>query len=440
MMTVIRKNLGNFLAIVGLVAIALVVSVYILDKQRLRFPFFEEKPFIVKAEFRTAQAVIAGQGQTVRVAGVRIGDIGDVELEDGRGVVEMQIDREYADMIRTDASALLRPKTGLKDMFVDLDPGSDDAPAVKDGHTIPIVSTLPDVNPDEVLAMLDTDTRDYLKLLVNGAGRGLEGRGEDLRDLFARFEPTHRDLARVNEAVALRRQNLRRLIHNLNVLSEELADNDQDLTRLITQSSAVLRSFASEEANISAGVRELPSALEQTTDTLGRVDEFAQVLGPAARSLRPAARKLEGANEAIIPFAKEVTPLLREDIRPFVREARPVVRDLRPSARRLARATPDLTKAFGKLNRFFNMAAFNPNGREPKENDARQEGYLFWAGWLQHLGANLFSSADAHGAFRPVTLGATCETIEQIIDSEPEAEFLLMLTPLITDSAACATD
>ena len=437
MITAIRKNLANFVAIVGLVAIAAVVSVYILDKQRLRFPFFEDKPFVVKAEFSTAQAVIAGQGQTVRVAGVRIGDIGGVDLENGRAIVKMDIDREYADLIRTDARALLRPKTGLKDMCIDLDPGSGDAPEVTEGHTIPIVATQPDVNPDEILSVLDDDTRDYLKLLVNGLGRGLEGRGRDLRDLFARFEPTHRDLARVNSQVALRRQNLRRLIHNLNVLNEELADNDDELSTLVSSSADVLRAFASEERNISSAVQELPGALEQTTDTLQRVDRFAQVLGPAASSLRPAARALDDANEAVIPFAREVTPLLREDIRPFVREARPLVRDLRPAGRRLAKATPHLTTAFSKLNRFFNMAAFNPNGREPKENDARQEGYLFWAAWLQHLGANVFSSADAHGSFRPTTLGSTCSTVQQIIDSEPELEFIAMLTPILTDSAAC---
>jgi phospholipid/cholesterol/gamma-HCH transport system substrate-binding protein len=132
-----------------------------------------------------------------------------------------------------------------------------------------------------------------------------------------------------------------------------------------------------------------------------------------------------------------VAPLLRADIRPFVREARPLARDLRPSARRLARATPDLQTAFAKLGRFFNMAAYNPGGREPKENDARQEGYLFWAAWLQHLGANVFSSADAHGSFRPTTLGSACSSIQQIVDSEPELEFLAGLTPILTDSSAC---
>ena len=95
----------------------------------------------VTAEFSTAQAVIAGQGQTVRVSGVRIGDIGKVRLVNGRAVVEMVIDPEYKGMIRTDAHALLRPRTGLKDMFIEVDPGSDRAPAATAGYTLPISAT-----------------------------------------------------------------------------------------------------------------------------------------------------------------------------------------------------------------------------------------------------------------------------------------------------------
>ena len=38
---------------------------------------------------------------------------------------------------------------------------------------IPISQTLPDVNLDEILASLDTDTRDYLLLLLNDGAQGL---------------------------------------------------------------------------------------------------------------------------------------------------------------------------------------------------------------------------------------------------------------------------
>ena len=176
MIGAIRKHAKEVLAVLGLIAVAAGVTLFILDQQRMRFPW-EESPLRLKAEFATAQAVTAGQGQTVRVSGVRVGDIGEVELEDGKAVVEMVIDPEYEGMIRQDASALLRPKTGLKDMFIDLEPGSDAAPAAGEGFTVPISATSPDVNPDEILAELDADTRDYLTLLIGDAGRGLRAAG-----------------------------------------------------------------------------------------------------------------------------------------------------------------------------------------------------------------------------------------------------------------------
>jgi phospholipid/cholesterol/gamma-HCH transport system substrate-binding protein len=436
--TAIRKHFKDFLAVLGLVLIAGGVSAYILQKQRLRFPLIQEKPYVLQAEFQTAQAVIAGQGQTVRVSGVRIGDIGAVELEDGRALVRMDIDRKYAGLVRTDATALLRPKTGLKDMFIQIEPG--DGPPAKENYTIPVQATTPDVNPDEILSTLDADTRDYLRLLISDAGRGLEGRSSDLRDLFRRFEPTHRHLAELNGAISTRRNNLRRLISSLNELNTELASHDDDIADLVDSSAGVMRSFASEEQSISAAVGELPSTLRQTTDTLGRVEAFADVLGPTTENLRPAARALDPANEAVTPFAKEVTPLLVSDIRPFVREARPLARDLRPASTQIADAAPNLTRTFTELNKFFNMLAFNPNGREDPANAARQEGYLFWLAWAQHLAIQVFSTSDAHGVFRPVTLAAPCATIHQTISEHPEIEFLQGLTGLLTESAACKTE
>jgi phospholipid/cholesterol/gamma-HCH transport system substrate-binding protein len=435
--TAIKKNLGNFAAIIALILISAGVSLYILTNQRLRIPFLQPKPFVLKAEFSTAQAVVAGQGQTVRVAGVRIGDIGSVSLKDGHALVSMKVDPKYKKLVHTNATALLRPKTGLKDMFIDLQPGGGDAPVVKPGFTIPIRATQPDVNPDEILGVLDTDTRDYLQLLVNGLGAGLKGRGGDLRDLFARFEPTHRDLERVNGAVATRRHNLRHLITSLNVLSKELASHDDQLSQLVDSSAAVFGAFAQEGQNVSSAVHELPGTLRQTTDTLGRVQTFAELLGPTTEKLRPAARALDPANQAVRPFAREATPQLQKSIRPFVRESRPLVRDLRPVAIRASKAAPNLTTVFTRFNHFLNLLGYNPNGREGPDNAARQEGYLFWLAWLNHSATQLFSTSDANGVFRPVTLAAPCATLAQVLQQQPQLEFTSVLTPLITDSKAC---
>jgi phospholipid/cholesterol/gamma-HCH transport system substrate-binding protein len=433
----IGKHIKDFAAIVGLAVIALGVAGYVLAHQRMRFPIIQQAPYKLKAEFSTAQAVTPGQGQTVRVSGVRIGDISKVDLSEGRAIVTMDVDPQYKGIVHTDATALLRPKTGLKDMFIELNPGTRSAPVAKAGYTIPVKNTLPDVNPDEVYSLLDADTRDYLRLLISGAGEGLHKRGGDLQEVFRRFEPTHKDLALVNKYVALRHRNLRRLIHQLNVLNGALAQKGSDLAELVGTSSQVFHALASQDQNITRAVGDLPGTLRQTTQTFGKVKTLADVLGPAVTKLRPTVKGLNSANKEITPFAKEAAPILRTEIRPFVRDARPVVRDLKPASKNLATATPDLTRTFTVLNHLFNMVGFNPNGREGPDNAKRDEGFLYWIAWLDHNGAALFSSSDANGPFRPVTLGAPCSTLKQTGDANPPLG--MILAPALADPHVCGS-
>jgi phospholipid/cholesterol/gamma-HCH transport system substrate-binding protein len=423
--TAIRKHLGDFIAIIALFILALAISGYILTQERLRLPFVEKKPFVVKAELPDAQAVIPGQGQTVRVAGVEVGQVGRVELKEGHAEVELQLEHKYAGLIRRDATALLRSKTGLKDMFVEVDPG-EGKQLDKEGH-IQLANTLPDVDPDEVLSALDTDTRDYLKLLINGAGQGLNRRGSDLQETFARFGPLHRDLARVSSAVARRRANLRRLIHNYGLLVKELGGKDRDLTTLVQASNAVFQAFASEDQNVSAFVHKLPGTLDTTRTALAKVDTLSQRLGPSLESLRPAFRRIDAANRQVLPLAREGTPILRNQVRPFARASQPFTRNLGRAARDLAKAGPDITTTFKGLNRLFNMGAYNPGGSEGISSGCekgggcsgaernRNEGYLYWLSWVTHNTTSIFSTRDAQGDFRRAsTGGVSCNLLAAI--------------------------
>jgi phospholipid/cholesterol/gamma-HCH transport system substrate-binding protein len=438
MMTAIRKRAGDFAAVIALFVVAMAVGGYILAHQRVRFPFIQEKTFQLNAAFSTAQAVTPGQGQTIRMAGVRLGDISKVKLDNGRAIVTMALDPEYDNLVHTDATALLRPKTGLKDMFIELDPGSPSAPLAKRGWTLPVQNTLPDINPDEVLSALDADTRDYLKLLVNGAGQGLDKRGTDLQEVFTRFEPTYRDIARVTSQVEKRRANLRRLINSLQRLNTELASRDDDLAQLVSASATVFRAFASENNNISRAIRDFPPALRQTTSTLGKVQTFAEILRPTADKLRPAVRALNRANHAIQPFAKEAAPILRTQIRPFVRAARPVVRDLKTPGKQLADATPDLTRSFTVLNHLFDLFSYNPGGRQGPEVNGREEGYLFWIAWVTHQTVDVFSTGDAHGSYRPVFLGGACGALAGQLARDPTGIFAnLNLGEILGSGGAC---
>ena len=404
----IKAHATDFSAIIVLLILSIAVSGYILHHERLRFPFFDSTPFSIYGDFSTAQAVTPGQGQTVRVSGVQIGSIGAVSLKDGVAVVRMDIDPKYQNLIHTDASALLRPKTGLKDMFVELNPGTLSTPVVKPGFTIPVSNTVPDINLDEVLGSVDSDTRNYLNLLINGAGPGLAGRADDLAQVLARFEPTHQDLARVSQAVAVRRTNLRRLVNSLQRLNTALADKQVQVRQLISSSAIVFNDFATEDANVSRAVADLPATLQQTTATLQKVQAFADLLGPTARNLLPAAAGLPAANAALTDLAVPSTPIVQNQIRPFVVAARPVVRNLSPAAVNLSNSTPGISKTFNVLNHLLNLVAYVPA--------APQHGYLWWLAWLDHNARTLFSIQDANGVYRPLFLQASCATLAQTVN------------------------
>jgi phospholipid/cholesterol/gamma-HCH transport system substrate-binding protein len=411
MRTAIRKHLRDFIAIVVLVLIAGFVGLYVLAHQRTTLPgwipIFGRDVFVLKGEFATAQAITPGQGQTVDIAGVEVGQITKVDLVNGRALVTMELRPKYEHRVHPNATMLLRPKTGLKDMIVELNPGTPaGGPAVRDGYTVPVSNTQPDVNLDEILAVLDGDTRTYLQMLLNGAATGLENNGGNLAQVFRRFEPTARDAAKFTKLLSQRRQYIRRSIHNFGVFTNALAARDQQLATFVDNSNTVFKHFANQDANLQRTIALLPSALRDTNTALRQAKAFADQAGPALGALRPGARALGPSLVATRPFLRETTPIIRDQLRPFTRVATPVVQEIRPAASAFADATPDLTTTFRVLNAFLNGLAYNPPGRS--------EGYMFYLAWLNHVTNSLFATQDGEGPIRRGVLLAECGDVPGI--------------------------
>jgi phospholipid/cholesterol/gamma-HCH transport system substrate-binding protein len=300
---------------------------------------------------------------------------------------------------------LLRPKTGLKDMIVEMDPGTPAAGALDEGESIPVENTAPDVNLDEILAGLDSDTRTYLQILVTGGGEALDGDDTPaaLRETFKRFEPTNRDLARITSLLKDRRRNLARVVHNFGLLTTELGKRDDQLTQFVASANANFRALANQEGNIRESLQLLPDTLTTAQDTLVSAEAFANELGPTSEALRPGARALGPALAASRPFLRTTTPVIEDQLRPFARDVRPTVRQLRRAAHNLRPLTPRLTRTFRVINSLLNLLAYNPPGDE--------EGYLFWASWVNHAGATIFNTQDAHGPIRRGVIITSCSSL-----------------------------
>ncbi len=402
----IREHLRDFVAIGVLLVLAVLTTGVILASQTTLLPgwvpLIGDDDFELKAEFSSAQAVTPGQGQTVTIAGINVGQVSGSELDSGRAIVTMQVDHKYAELVHPDASLLLRPRTGLQDMTIQIDPGTRGQP-VEEGTTLPLASSQPNVQPDQIFASLDGDTRSFLQLLLEAAGRGLGDNGRKLSAGLKRFEPFARDLSRINGALAERRQNIKRAITNFGLLSQELGHRDTRLAEFVQSSNDVLQSFANQEAALRATLRELPGTLSETHQALVSGDRFARQLGPGSRRLIPAAQALGPALRQVRPLFRNTVGPIRDQIRPFARDVQRPLRHVKQLGKPLAKTSTGLAKSFSELNRFFNALAYNPPG-------TAQEGYLFWLSWLNHNTNALFFTQDAGGPLRHGLVLLSCAT------------------------------
>ena len=180
----------------------------------------------------------------------------------------MKIKRKYAPIYK-DATILLRPKTGLKDMYL----------SARSGHTRGRASlTEGERDPGRQHAARREPGRDprrarrgHARLPARAAERGRRGfrrRGgqrrrrrrppQDLRETFKRFEPTARDARAITAQLAKRRRNMRRVIHNFQELATELGTKDTQLAALVDSSNANFEALAAQDANLRESLRLLP--------------------------------------------------------------------------------------------------------------------------------------------------------------------------------------
>jgi len=394
MKTAIRKHFKDFIAVAVLVAIAFAITAFILTQQKLALPSWVpvagKSVYTLKAEFQTAQAVAPGQGQTVNIAGVPVGTITDVQLQNGRAIVTMELETKYEGRIHPDATMLLRPKTGLKDMVIAFDPGSDNGgPAIPDGGTLPISRTLPDVNLEEFLSVLDADTRDYLVLLLNGGGQGLVGNGRTLAQVLRRFDPTQRNIAQITSQLQKRQANMKRVTTNLQLLLNKLGDKDTQLAAFVDSSNQVLNDFATQDASLRKTIALLPGALSATNNAVKAANSAFAIAGPTLGGLQPAAAGLAPAEVQAQKFFAATKGPIRNQLRPFSIQTLPVLKDLTPTTANLAKATPGLTTGMASFNYGLNELAFDPSGDVPP--------YLFNLFWAGHNTNAILGSQDAHG-------------------------------------------
>ena len=424
--TPIQKHLRDFLAIIFLSSSASGVAGYILSNERFYLPAGcrSSAPTSTRStpSSRPRQAVVPGPGPDGEHRGRQVGDVGSVNLQNGVAVVTMNIKKKYAPIYQR-RHVLLRPKTGLKDMYLALDPGTKTAGALPEGGTIPVANTLPDVNLDEVLSSLDAR---HARLPADPAQRGRRGvheHGDErpaaprgpARDVQALRADRHVPRADHEPARAAPPEHQPR-DPQLPAAHRRAGEHGQPARRSSsTPSNANFQALAEQDAEAARRrSRCCPARSRQPTTTLHKADD-ARPRCSARRSRRCGRSRAAlgaGARRTRARSCETTTPVIQNQLRPFARDVQPDRARAALAARRPRRVTPRLTSTFNVSTRCFNSW--------PTTRPAREEGFLFWVAWLNHAGATMFSTQDAA---RPDPARASCHdrlqrasaSLEQIV-------------------------
>lgn len=315
-----------------------------------------EKGYVVRAQF--ADAAGLRNGFTVKVGGVPVGRVESVGLDrSDRAVAVLKLDKSAAPIGR-DARTAIRPSNLLGEKFVDLHPGDTSRPAPS-GTTITPAHTATPPELDDLLDVLDEDTRTALGVFLAEQGTALAGRGHDLATALVRMPPALDEgqkllagLGRDNKAVG-------RLEEESDRILSSVARERSSLGSLVATAGGALDTLASRRQQLGDTIRRAPGALVETRRSLVELERASVPLIPAARGLRATAPPLTETLRALPGFVAAAEPTLRtaQAVAPSLdrlgRDVTPVVRRLQPAASKLN----EFGGAFDPVTEIFDQAA-----------------------------------------------------------------------------------
>jgi phospholipid/cholesterol/gamma-HCH transport system substrate-binding protein len=295
--------------------------------------------YLVSAEFRDADGLRTASA--VKIGGVPGGKVTSVQVTSrDTALVTMALDKQAAPL-GARPSAQIRPVNLLGEKYVDLNPGNLQQP-IPSGSSIAIAQTGTSVELDDILNMLDPDTRARLRIIINEFGTAVAGRGADFNTLLQDLPPALEQTRALVTQIGSENVRLRRLLGEGDAVISAMASRRTDLQDLVVSANSALQVTASRRAALGATVQRAGPALAQLRSTLTDLGATALQLEPAARQLRLVAPSLRATLEQAPAFAIAAEPTLLEarlvapTLTALGKGAAPVLKRLAPVASRLA--------------------------------------------------------------------------------------------------------
>lgn len=347
------------ISLLGL-ALLLVISYFIFAKQ---LPFSHH--YTIKAVVPSSN--LLAPNSPVRIGGVDVGKV----VSTGRyrntnlALVTMQIDNT-SQGIHRDATIAIRPRLYLEgNFYVQLSPGTPEAPTLPDGGTIPVQNTRVPVQIDQVLDALPSGIRAELQQTLAGLGQALDAKPTAAQD--SRLDPRVRGLAgaqAINNTFNTSAQSLRdsamvsraltgpggrqlaRVISGFGHATAGLARADGQLTALVSDFDRTMQATAAQQQGLRQTVSVLGSTAANANSAFGELGRALPATEQFSDRLATSLPQLPPTITTAYPWLAQTSPLLSNA------ELRGLLSELAPASSELAQLTNNELRFLPAINAF----------------------------------------------------------------------------------------
>ncbi|USI90905.1 MCE family protein [Rhodococcus pyridinivorans] len=253
----------------------------------------------IHAEFASTSGLY--EGDDVRVLGVSVGRISDIEPRDDLVQVTMKVDDGVE--IPSDASAVVIAQSLVSARFVQLTPVYSGGPTIEDGATIPMQRTASPVEWDQIKTELmrlsealgpeELDPQGSLGRFIDTAAENLEGNGQTVREALRELSDTMRTLSEG-------RTDLFSTIRNLQTFVSVLSSSNEQIVQFGGRLASVSDVLAQSSDQLGVSLSELNIAV-------GDVQRFVQ---DNRAGLTESVERLADATEVLVRKRPEIERVL----------------------------------------------------------------------------------------------------------------------------------
>jgi virulence factor Mce-like protein len=206
-------------------------------------------------------------GSSVRVLGVKVGEVTAVEPQGAAVRVDMHVDDGV--QIPANAGAVVVAPSLVSDRYVQLTPAYDTGPVMATGTVIPQSRTALPMELDDLYSSLDklseslgpngANANGALSGLLDTAAANLDGNGKNIND-------TVTQLAGLAKTLDDSKGDLFATVQNLNDFTKALSDSDTELNEFYGRAADVGKFLAADSGDVGAALSSLASSLGEVKD------------------------------------------------------------------------------------------------------------------------------------------------------------------------------